>query len=56
MFKDLITSAGLDQKIPISGLDDREVSLVEDAQRVRLPPIYKTFLRECGRSAGSIVL
>ncbi|QQP98184.1 SMI1/KNR4 family protein [Lysobacter enzymogenes] len=52
MFRDWIASAGLDQKTPISGLDDREVNLVEGAQGVRLPSTYKTFLRECGRSAG----
>lgn len=52
MFTDWIISAGLDRKIPISGIDDSEIELLESTQGVRLPQIYKIFLRECGRSAG----
>ncbi|QWP76600.1 SMI1/KNR4 family protein [Lysobacter sp. K5869] len=52
MFRDWIVSAGLDQKIPIAGMDDREIESVEGIQGVKLPSLYKMFLRECGRSAG----
>lgn len=52
MFIDWIVSAGLDKKLPIAGVDNSEIELMEDTQGVKLPSIYKTFLRECGRSAG----
>lgn len=52
MFKEQIISAGLDTKRPIRGLSDEEIAEVERSQGVELPEIYRTFLAECGRSAG----
>lgn len=55
MFKEKIISAGLDIKRPLLGLSDEEIEEVEACQAVKLPVLYKLFLKECGRSAGRLL-
>lgn len=51
-FVERIIAAGLNEERDIAGLSDIEVLEVESAQGVKLPMIYRDFLKECGRGAG----
>ncbi|MFC4157917.1 SMI1/KNR4 family protein [Chitinimonas lacunae] len=52
VFAEKIIAAGLNEERAIVGLSNEEILEVERAQGVRLPAAYRSFLKECGKSAG----
>lgn len=49
-----LMAAGLDQGRPMAGLSPRQIAELEQRQGVTLPRAYVDFLKECGRSAGTL--